>query len=292
MCFHARRASIVTREAKAAPMSIRPGPRTSDPGTGSRPDDDALRVRELSVAFGDVRAVDSVTMTIDVSGCSGLIGPNGSGKTSFINAVSGFVPARGFVELCGRRIKLGDPGSALRSGIGRTFQTPQTFDNLTCLENVLLGTAREGGCGVVAAWVRRRSMHVAERDRARRARELLDLMGLSPHEDQLAGELAYGQQRRLELARAMASGPRMVLLDEPAAGLNDTETEHLASVIEELRDRGVAFFLVEHKLDFVRRLCTRLAVLSLGKVIAEGAPEDVLADRAVADAYLGRKRRA
>jgi branched-chain amino acid transport system ATP-binding protein len=251
-----------------------------------------LVAEELTVRFGDVVAVDQVSLRIDERGCSGLIGPNGSGKTSFINAISGFVPAHGSVRLGDRAIKLGHPRAAVAAGIARTFQTPQTFANLTCRENVLLGTALEGGCGVIGAWLLRPRMHRQERKRIERAEELLDKVGMSSRSATLAGQLSYGEQRRLELARALATRPTVILLDEPTAGLNEQETDEFAGLIEQLRDDGLGFFLVEHKLEFVSRLCHSLAVLALGRVIAQGPPGEVLQDRAVMDAYLGVRGRA
>jgi len=247
---------------------------------------------DLRVTFGDVVAVDGVSLTVPGAGCNGLIGPNGSGKTTFLNAVSGFVRASGSVTVDGRPVALGRPRSAVACGLARTFQTPQTFVNLTCRENVLLGMSQEGITGLSATWVLRPRLARAERDRWGRAAALLDLVNLAGRADDLAGALSYGEQRRLEIARALATGPKMVLLDEPAAGLNQRETEQLAELIERIRDDGVAFFLIEHKLDFVTRLCDRLSVLALGRVIAGGPPAEVLRDRDVMDAYLGMRTRA
>jgi len=251
-----------------------------------------LVATDLTVAFGDVVAVDGVSLAVPGTGCTGLIGPNGSGKTTFLNAVSGFVRASGTVAVDGRPLALGRPRSAVACGLSRTFQTPQTFANLTCRENVLLGMSQEGATGLAVTWVLRPVLARAERDRWQRAAALLELVNLAGRADELASRLSYGEQRRLEIARALATGPKMVLLDEPAAGLNARETEQLADLIERIRDSGIGFFLVEHKLDFVTRLCASLSVLSLGRVIATGRPDDVLRDRQVMDAYLGMRSRA
>jgi ABC-type branched-subunit amino acid transport system ATPase component len=252
----------------------------------------ALTVEDVTVRFGDVVAVDGVSLRVPLASCRGLIGPNGSGKTSLLNAVSGFVPARGRVQLDGAAIRSGRPRSAVRAGLARTFQTPQMFANLTARENLFLGMRTDGACGLGGAWLWRWRMHRGERHRREISDALLARVGLGQRGEVLAGQLAYGEQRRLELARALATEPRMVLLDEPAAGLNQTETTQFAAIIEGLRADGIGFFLVEHKLDFVRRLCDGLSVLALGRIIADGAPDEVLADRAVMDAYLGVRSRA
>ncbi|HVX19806.1 MAG TPA: ABC transporter ATP-binding protein [Acidimicrobiales bacterium] len=251
-----------------------------------------LVTTDLTVAFGDVVAVDAVSLAIPGVGCNGLIGPNGSGKTTFLNAVSGFVRASGSVTVDGRPVALGRPRAAVACGLSRTFQTPQTFANLTCRENVLLGMSQEGRTGLTVTWVLRPVLARAEQARRERAAALLELVNLAGRADDLAGALSYGEQRRLEIARALATGPKMVLLDEPAAGLNQRETEQLADLIEQIRDGGVAFFLIEHKLDFVTRLCDQVSVLALGRVIAGGPPDEVLRDRQVMDAYLGMRSRA
>jgi ABC-type branched-subunit amino acid transport system ATPase component len=251
-----------------------------------------LVVRGMTVSFGDVLAVAGVSLDISSSGCAGLIGPNGSGKSTLLNSLSGYVAAKGEVSLDGTRIPLGRPRAAVAAGLSRTFQTPQTFHSLTCRENVLLGMTREGGCGVTSAWVLRRRMQRAEKERIDRADAFLARVGILPRAGDMAGDLSYGEQRRLELARALATGPKMILLDEPAAGLNQAETAQLASIIEEFREAGIGIFLVEHKLDFVTRLCSTISVLALGEVIASGRPAEVLEDRAVMDAYLGIRARA
>jgi len=248
-----------------------------------------LRARDIAVSFGGVRAVDGVSFQLEAGGASlGIVGPNGSGKSTLLNAISGVVRGTGHLEMGGRAIPLGRPRSVRSAGIARTFQTPQTFMALSCIENVLLGLQEGGANGLTSAWLRRPAVMKAERRRWARACDELDRVGLLDLAEESSSTLAYGQQRLLELARALAGDPRMLLLDEPAAGLNAAETAHLQKLLTEVRGRGVSLLLVEHKIDFVTALSDRLLVLELGHAVAEGAPADVWQEERVIDAYLGR----
>lgn len=247
-----------------------------------------LSAREISVSFGAVRAVDGVTLVLHTNEVLGLIGPNGSGKSSFLNALSGVVPARGQLLIEGSRHRaLGRPARVRRAGVLRTFQTPQTFLHLTCIENVLLSTADRRATGLLAAWFLRPVMLRHERARRARAQAALERVGLAHLAEAPAAGLSYGQQRLLELARTIAGDPRVILLDEPSAGLNAHETAILAEHIIRLRDEGVACLLVDHKVDFINAVCDRVAVLELGTLVAEGEPRNIWTDQRVVDAYLG-----
>jgi ABC-type branched-subunit amino acid transport system ATPase component len=247
-----------------------------------------LEAADITVHFGGVIAVDGVSLTVDDDEIVGLIGPNGSGKSTFINALTGLVPATGTMRVNGRNVRLGRPGGASRLGVLRTFQTPQVHDRLTCLENVLVGLPDRDYRTLGVAWLRRHRMLATERTRWERALEALAFVGLDDRPQLAAAALSYGQRRRLELARVYAGRPSVLLLDEPAAGLNHRETEVLVELLTSWRnDGGPALLLVEHKIDFLESLCHRMIVLELGRQIAEGEPAAVWADPRVMDAYLG-----
>ena len=246
-----------------------------------------LRADGLTVAFGGVVAVDDVSLALDGVETLGIIGPNGSGKTTVLNAITGVVPAKGTLEVDGTSVRLGRPGASRRAGIMRVFQHPQTFDALSCLENVVLSSRDRFGTGVTGATLLRPWMVARERRRWTRAHEALDFVGLGAMWDLPAGELPYGQQRLLELARALAGDPTILLLDEPSAGLNETETNGLLELLREVARQGMAIIVVDHKIDFIDALCDRVAVLELGKLIALGTPADIWGDARVMDAYLG-----
>jgi ABC-type branched-subunit amino acid transport system ATPase component len=246
-----------------------------------------LRAEGIAVSFGGVRAVDDVSLAAGRDELVGLVGPNGSGKTTLLNALCGVVPAEGRVTVDGRPLRLGHPTSTARAGVARVFQTPQVFDRLTCLENVMLGSSDRRGRGLAGVWLGRWDMWRREDARAEAAAALLERVGLAEREHEPASVLSYGQRRLLELARALASDPTVLLLDEPSAGLNDAETAALAELLVGLRRTGRALVVVDHKVDFLDQVCDRLVVLELGRVIAEGPPDAVWSDRRVVDAYLG-----
>jgi ABC-type branched-subunit amino acid transport system ATPase component len=252
-----------------------------------------LEATDITVRFGGVTAVDSVSLTLEDHEIVGLVGPNGSGKSTFINAVTGLVPSSGSLRVDGSSVRLGRQGAVSRLGVMRTFQTPQVHDRLTCLENVLAGMQDRHLTSLGAAWLRRHSMIRAERARWADAMKALEFVGLADRPHTPGGDLSYGQRRRLELARVYAARPKALLLDEPAAGLNQHETAGLVELLTSWRSAGgPSLLLVEHKIDFLESLCHRMVVLELGRQIASGEPAAVWSDPRVMDAYLGSTNNA
>ena len=244
-----------------------------------------LELREVSKNFGGVLAVDDISFSIEPGELVGLIGPNGAGKTTVFNLVSGVHPlSGGEVLFRGERISGSGPTWIARRGIARTFQNIRLFRSLTVFEHVLVAQT----CHANGALVQFSPFAAgAEVERRRQAMETLDAVGLAQRHDELAVHLPYGGQRRLEIARALATSPKLLLLDEPAAGLNDTETEELRAMLEALRALGHTILLVEHDMQLVMRLCSRILVLNFGRLIASGTPAQVRANQEVIDAYLG-----
>ncbi|MEU2006064.1 ABC transporter ATP-binding protein [Rhodococcus sp. NPDC019627] len=246
-----------------------------------------LSARNLSVRFGGVVAVDDVSFEVAQNEIVGLVGPNGSGKTTLLNALSGVVRAGGRLSVAGNEITLGHPVQARRAKLIRVFQSPQLCPELSCLDNVMLGADDTNGRSLFAAWFHRSRMWRAETSRMNDALHHLDRVGLAGSEDRSARELTYGEQRLLELARALAAGPRVLMLDEPSAGLNDAETLTLRDLLMQIRQEGTTIIVVDHKIDFIDALCDRVLVLEIGRLIAQGSPAEVWADSRVIDAYLG-----
>jgi branched-chain amino acid transport system ATP-binding protein len=250
-------------------------------------DHPVLQASDISVTFGGVRAVRHISLVVGAGEYVGLIGPNGSGKSTFLNALCGIVAASGTLAVDGYPVRLGHPGASRRAGVLRVFQAPQTFTNLTCLENVLLATSDRSHAGLAGAWSARRRMWRREQERFAVAYAALDRVGLAATAELPASLLTYGQQRLLDLARAISAGPKLLLLDEPSAGLNDAETGELAAIIEGLGASGMTLILVDHKVDFVDRICPRIVAMELGEKIADAPSQEIWSDPRVADAYLG-----
>jgi ABC-type branched-subunit amino acid transport system ATPase component len=246
-----------------------------------------LRAQDIKVSFGGVRAVDGVSLDVRDGEILGLVGPNGSGKTTFLNALVGVVPARGTFEVDGQAVKLGAPGRSRKAGVLRTYQAPQTYDHLSCIEDVLVSTADQKYSGILASWFLRPLMLRKERERWAIAIDALQRVGLGELAEEPAGRLTYGQRRLLELARSIAGQPKVLLLDEPSAGLDVSETEALSGYLHDLRAEGVSLLVIDHKLDFITGLCDRVAVLELGHLVAVGDAQTVFEDQRVVDAYLG-----
>jgi ABC-type branched-subunit amino acid transport system ATPase component len=246
-----------------------------------------LRVENLSVSFGGVAALKDVSLEVPAGSVLGLVGPNGSGKSTLLNAVGGFVSARGSVTINDGAISLGDPRRTRRAGILRTFQTPQLFDELSCLENVILAAADRRASGVLSACLARPWVRNQEAARWQAGLAALERTGLLAMADRVAGSITFSQRRLLELARAIVAQPTALLLDEPTAGLNDAETEHFGSVLDAVRGESVSVIVVDHKIDFIDKLSDEIMVLELGQVIARGPADQVWQDERVIDAYLG-----
>lgn len=247
-----------------------------------------LELTKITKNFGGISALTDVSFKIEQGQIFGLIGPNGAGKTTMFNIITNmFLPTSGEISFIGERISGLKPHQITDKGICRTFQNIRLFSQMSVLENVLVGGHCRSKSGVLHSVFRTKKQRNEENDMHVKSLELLELVGLFDYQDVIAENLSYGQQRRLEIARALASNPKLLLLDEPAAGMNESETDDLFDLIKKVQKRGVTVLLIEHDMPFVMKLCDRIAVLNFGKKLAEGTPEEIQNNQAVIEAYLG-----
>jgi branched-chain amino acid transport system ATP-binding protein len=246
-----------------------------------------LEARAVTKVFGGLTAVNKVDLEVGDGEIVGLIGPNGAGKTTFFNCLTGMeVPTEGTVTYRGKALS-GKPHEVTATGLARTFQNIRLFPNMTAIENVMVGRHCRTKEGLFSAIGRGPGYRREERESEARARELLGFVGLTRVEDALARNLPYGDQRRLEIARALATDPGVLLLDEPTAGMNPHETAAAMQLVRRIRDQGLAVVVIEHDMKFIFNLCDRVAVLVQGAKLVEGTPAEVQSDSRVVEAYLG-----
>ena len=248
-----------------------------------------LTLSSLSKNFGGLQVLQDVSLTIPERGIFGLIGPNGAGKTTVFNLVTGLLaPSAGIIEFYGERLNGMPPHRVTRRGIARTFQNIRIFKEMTLIENVSVPLGSRPRYGALSVLLPTRRYREAERLETELARTLLAKVGLADRAERLAGTLSYGEQRRLEIARALATEPKLLLLDEPAAGMNSSEKQQLMEEIVKLDESGLSVLIIEHDMSFIMGLCREITVLNFGSVIARGAPDEIRASSAVIEAYLGR----
>jgi len=249
-----------------------------------------LELTGLTRRFAGLTAVDGVDLRVETGGIHAVIGPNGAGKTTLFNLISGLIPpSAGKIMFAGKDVTRRSVHARAALGLARTFQNIRVFGEMSLIENVLVGLHPLLSASLPAIVLRRARFGHEERDAVSRARAALDFVGLSDRAEVPAASLAYGDQRRLEIARAIAPDPKLVLLDEPAAGMNPAETMALAALVRRIRERGTTVLLIEHHMGFVMQLSEHVTVLNFGRRIFAGTPEAVRAAPAVIEAYLGHK---
>jgi branched-chain amino acid transport system ATP-binding protein len=247
-----------------------------------------LEIRNISKRFGGMTAVDGVSAAIAPGEIVGLIGPNGAGKTTLFNLIAGSLrPSGGEILLNGKPIEKAPPHARIGLGLARTFQIPRPFAGMTLLENVLLAAQKQSGERILPNWLAPGRIAAEERRNAEKAMALLEFVTLGGMAQEPARTLSGGQRKLLELARILMAGPNMILLDEPAAGVNPTLLEVIMARIAEINRGGVTLLIIEHNMDLVARLCRRVLVMASGRLMLEGTPDEVGRDKRVIEAYLG-----
>jgi branched-chain amino acid transport system ATP-binding protein len=247
-----------------------------------------LETRELCKAFGGLMALFNLTFTVEKGQIKAIIGPNGAGKTTLFNVVTGMLPhTGGSVKFNGETIDTLETHEIAALGVSRTFQTVELFKNMSVLENVMVGRHCRTRAGMLRVGFRLRGVKSEEEEILRSSLDYLKLVGLDRKASESAGSLPLGEQKLLEVGRALATEPQLLLLDEPASGLNEAETDRMAQLIYQIRNQGTTILLVEHDMDLVMEVSDEILVLNYGQKIAEGTPEKIRNDRQVVDAYLG-----
>lgn len=247
-----------------------------------------LEIGSVSKSFGGVKALTDISFAVPRGIVQGLIGPNGAGKTTLFNVITGaYVPEKGSVFFNGSEIRGKKLHQVVTLGIARTFQNVELFESMTVIENVMVGCHVRTKSGFLAALSRMSGMREEEKKTREQAAELLDFVGLAGQSHRRSGDLPFGWQRLLEIARALASEPKLLLLDEPAAGLNAVETRQLGELLEKIRARGITLMLVEHDMSLTMKVSDNIVVLDQGRMLAQGTPREIQSDAAVMSAYLG-----
>ena len=253
-----------------------------------------LQVRGLSKVFGGIQAVDNFSFDVQEGSITGIIGPNGAGKTTVFNLITGVYPlSAGEILFGGESIGGLRPDVIVRKRVARTFQNIRLFNRQTCIENVLTPLLHRGKCSFFGAILGMPGARRMERELHEKAMDLLKSLGLAKYAGWQAGNLPYGLQRKLEIARALATDPRLLLLDEPAAGMNPEETRSLAELVSEIRDKfNLTILLIEHHMDLVMNICSPIVVMNFGALLARGTPDEIRANPDVVAAYLGQGKKS
>lgn len=254
---------------------------------------DVLQIENLLITFGGLRAIDNISVHVKEGDFLGIIGPNGAGKTTFFNSITGNIkPTAGSINFCGESLLGQAPDKISHLGISRTFQNIRIFPQMTVLENVCIPLHSKPQYGIFAAMLGLPSAKKKDKALQEEALGYLESFGILEYKDQRADSLPYGLQRRLEIARALAAHPKLLLLDEPAAGMNNDECEELVRLLQDIHQKyNLTIVLIEHHLDVVFKLCNRIYVFNLGKLLAEGSPVEIQSNPEVISAYLGERRR-
>jgi len=248
-----------------------------------------LKINDLNKTFGGLAAVSDVCLNVNEGEIYGLIGPNGAGKTTIFNLITGIIePTNGSISFCGEELVGLKPHEIAIKGIGRTFQNIKLFGNLTVFDNILTVAQAGSNYSLIDGFLRNKKCRRWEKELSQMSYDIIDRMGISKYSEILTSNLPYGVQRRVEIARALALKPKLLLLDEPAAGMNEDESYELSNLIKVIRDEfNVSIIVIDHHMDFIMDICNKITVLNFGKIIATGNGEEIQNNTAVVEAYLG-----